>query len=307
MKKILKVIAGLTLCYLLLIVVAWGMSRPHAVKPFVASLDSFTLVGHRGAPRKHPGNTLESFEEALKINGRIMLEMDVHRTKDGEIVVRHDAELGSTTNGTGTVRDLTYKEIRALDAGYNIRMGDSFPFRGKGYRIPRLETVLKRFRGVPMSIDIKEHTIECADEVMRLVFENNAQNHVVIGSFSNEVTDHIRHAYPEVATTFSPLEFVKFFILHKLHLTGLYRPKDDVLMLPEFFNEDLPEYLGPDADQGLRAISPGLLKDARVLNLPVIAWTINRKENMERLCSWGISGIITDLPGELDGMCRTSP
>ena len=86
-------------------------------------------IGHRGAPRNEPENTLRSFKKALSLNVD-MIECDVHLTKDGQVVVIHDPTVERTTNGKGKVKGFTLKEIKRLDAG-------------KGEKIPTLEEIVK--------------------------------------------------------------------------------------------------------------------------------------------------------------------
>lgn len=274
------------------------VAKPQKIKPFISKLSKFVIIGHQGSPTKHPGNTLESFKETLRANKNAMLEMDVRQSKDGIILVSHDRNVETTTNGKGNIDELTSEEIQKLDMGYEITTdkGKTYPFRNKGYRMATLEKVLKTFKDVPISIDIKEHTISCADDVLQLIIKNNATENVIIGSFSDDVTNYIRKKYPHIATSFSQSEVIKFFILHKLHLTGFFRPKDDAMMIPEFSDSSKPEYLGPQAKQGFRVISKSFIEDAKALNIPIMAWTINKQENMERLYSWKIRGIVTDYP-----------
>src|SRR5687768_4901748 len=103
------------------------------------------LFGHRGASGERPENTLPAFERALA-QGVSYLEMDCHATRDGEIVVLHDAELERTTDGEGVVSEHSYAELERLDAGYRFTPdGRAFPFRGAGIRIPRLVEVLTAY------------------------------------------------------------------------------------------------------------------------------------------------------------------
>src|SRR5215471_14781619 len=74
------------------------------------------VVGHRGFKLVAPENTIASFEAAAAV-GADYMELDVHQTKDGELVLMHDGKVDRTTNGKGAVRDLTFAEIRKLDAG----------------------------------------------------------------------------------------------------------------------------------------------------------------------------------------------
>src|SRR5215210_856955 len=113
-------------------------------------------LAHRGASTLAPENTLEAFRIALEA-GAGGLELDVHTTSDGQLVVIHDPIVDRTTNGTGAVSEMTIDELRGLDAGYGFSPdgGPSRPYRGRGVRVPTLEEVLEEFPGVALNIDIK--------------------------------------------------------------------------------------------------------------------------------------------------------
>src|SRR3569832_2302903 len=101
------------------------------------------LFAHRGSSGTTPENTLEAFAEGLRA-GADRLELDVHRTRDGHIVVFHDDDLGRTTDATGPIRDRTLAELEKLDAGYHFPDAEGgHPFRGRGIRIPSLATLLE--------------------------------------------------------------------------------------------------------------------------------------------------------------------
>ena len=104
------------------------------------------VVAHRGGSALWPENTLRAFQAATTL-GVDVLEMDLHSTADDVLVVCHDASLDRTTNGTGAIREQTHSKVRALDAGYHWTNdgGASYPFRGKGFRVPTLEEVFQRF------------------------------------------------------------------------------------------------------------------------------------------------------------------
>jgi glycerophosphoryl diester phosphodiesterase len=109
------------------------------------------VFGHRGAAGVAPENTVPSFALAVAL-GADYLELDVHATRDGEIVVLHDAELDRTTDGHGRVCEHTWAEVAALDAGWQFTHdGRGFPYRGQGVRVPRLAEVQPRplFDGGP--------------------------------------------------------------------------------------------------------------------------------------------------------------
>src|SRR5688500_1182799 len=93
-------------------------------------------LAHRGASVLAPENTIEAFRLAVEA-GAGGLELDVHMTRDGHMVVIHDATVDRTTNGSGAVSEMTLQELRRLDAGYDFSPdgGSTRPYHGKGVRV----------------------------------------------------------------------------------------------------------------------------------------------------------------------------
>jgi len=126
------------------------------------------VIAHRGASAVEPENTLRSFARAIKL-GAGMIELDLHATRDGRVVVIHDDDLSCTTTGRGHVSELSFDEVRRADAG-------------KGERVPSLEETLELARGrVQLYLEIK--AAAAAAETLRLVREFGMQRDVLLASF----------------------------------------------------------------------------------------------------------------------------
>jgi glycerophosphoryl diester phosphodiesterase len=123
------------------------------------------VVGHRGFNRVAPENTIASFEAAAAV-GTDYMELDVHQTKDGELILMHDSKVDRTTNGKGLVKDLTFAEIRKFDAG-------------NGQQVPTLREVLlwAKEKGVRIDIDHKDGRVE---DIARVIQETGMLHRVVI-------------------------------------------------------------------------------------------------------------------------------
>ena len=101
------------------------------------------LIGHRGARGVAPENTLPALEHGVEV-GADAIELDVHHSRDGVVVVIHDPTLERTTDGEGLVADRTLAELKELDAGFYFTPDDgrSYPFRGRGVRIPTIDEIV---------------------------------------------------------------------------------------------------------------------------------------------------------------------
>src|SRR4029079_1016841 len=83
------------------------------------------------------------------------LELDVHLSADGVVVVHHDETLDRTTSGAGSLARRTAAELARVDAGCRFSRGGEFPFRGQGIGVPTLREVLQRYRDIPIIVEMK--------------------------------------------------------------------------------------------------------------------------------------------------------
>jgi len=113
---------------------------------------------HRGGAKVVPEDTIEGFHEGFAMGGGVV-ECDVHASAEGTIVVIHDALVDRTTDGTGAVAEKTLSELQSLDASYRFTPdgGLTFPWRGKGVKIPTLEALYQACPDAPFNIEIKGH------------------------------------------------------------------------------------------------------------------------------------------------------
>ena len=139
------------------------------------------LVAHRGGAMLAPENTLPAFRSATTEWRADMLEMDVRLTRDGHVVVIHDASVERTTDGTGLVADLTLEEIRSLDAGYRfVDDAGRYPFRAKGVVVPTVEEVLVALPDVWVNIEAKEPDV--AGPLVRAIARHDAEHRVLVAA-----------------------------------------------------------------------------------------------------------------------------
>src|SRR5215210_664900 len=150
-------------------------------------------LAHRGASALAPENTFEAFRLAVE-DGAGGLELDVHMTRDGHIVVIHDATVDRTTNGSGAVSEMTLDELRKLDAGHNFSPdgGPIRPYRGRGVRVPRLGEVLEGFPVVAVNIEIKTGTPGIEETVLGVLREANALGRTLVVSTPHDIVKRFR-------------------------------------------------------------------------------------------------------------------
>ncbi len=177
------------------------------------SKNNIYVAAHRGWCEQYPENTMSAFRAALEL-GVDQIETDVRVTRDGELVLIHDATVDRTTNGTGKVADKLFAEVRTLDAG--AYKGDEF----RGTQIPTLIELMDLVKDHPtitLDLELKEYptpgneitAYEVCDRVLRIVDEYNFTDRVVINTFSGKLHEYIedtygdkyrRHVYYPIAT-----------------------------------------------------------------------------------------------------------
>jgi glycerophosphoryl diester phosphodiesterase len=284
MKKFIIRI-GIVLSAIVVLVLLAGLILPRAGSHPALENYNWQVIAHQGGNHLWPDNTLFAFEQATAA-GVDVLEMDVHASSDGHLVVIHDDTVDRTTNGSGLVWELSLEEIQSLDAAYNWPHHidtDEHPYRGQGIRVPTLEAVLQRFPDMPMVIEIKQSDPPIVDEFGRLLQQYDREQNTVVASFSPEVMQEFRQKFPAFATSGVEPEIRTFFVLTKLFAGWVYPPPMHVFAVPEQFGN-------------LRVITPRFVSSAQRRGIEVQAWTINEREQMIRMLDAGVDGIITDEP-----------
>jgi glycerophosphoryl diester phosphodiesterase len=248
------------------------------------------VVAHRGGAGQFPENTLYAFQESAKL-GVDVLELDIHETSDGALVVLHDSKVNRTTDGDGEIRAMTLEQAQKLDAAFDFSTdgGVTFPMRGKGIEIPALEEVFRALPGARFNIEMKPESTTIPGAVCAMVRANNAANRVIVASTSRTNLDNFRAACPEVATSGSFSEVSKFLFYQKTGLGESYSPAMNAIQTPaKIRNFDF--------------VTTDYIEKAHKLNLQIHVWTINDPNEMKRLIDLGIDGIMTDYPERLIGL-----
>jgi glycerophosphoryl diester phosphodiesterase len=238
------------------------------------------LYAHRGASAERPENTMPAFERALEI-GVDALEMDVHLTRDDQLIVTHDETAARTTGAQLPWADLDLADARRLDAGWGFVAPDGTrPFAGKAIHVPRFEDVLDAFPGVRINVDLKGG--RAVRIMLDLIHRKRADDRVTLASFQlRTLVQARRHGYGG-ETALSQSEVAT------------------LLGLPAMLWRQLP-FTGTAAQVPVRA---GRLRFDRAsfiakchsIGLRVDFWTIDDRDEAARLLALGADGIMTNDP-----------
>lgn len=245
------------------------------------------IFAHRGGSGLAPENTWPAFEQAhaLGVDG---FELDVHVSRDGEVMVMHDADLYRTTDAQGLISSMTADELSQVDAGFKFTSPASplqFPFRGRGVRIPRLRDLLVAFRDELVIIELKGTHPIVAERTFAVVRETDSLDRVCFGGFSWKMLRTLRKLDPRACSSASREETRWALYGSWLHISPAWARALGVRAF------QIPEMAG-----ATRVVSPQFLEKAHAADLLVQVWTVNEEADMRRLAEWGVDGLITDRP-----------
>jgi glycerophosphoryl diester phosphodiesterase len=256
---------------------------------------------HQGGAWESPSSTLFAIRRAIE-RGATGIELDVHATADGELVVCHDSTVDRTTDGHGAIAALTLAQVRALDNAYWFAPGadvtpgldaGEYPYRGRApddpeFRIATLDEVLEAFPGVVLNLDIKQTAPDVAPYeavLARALAAHERRDDVIVASFLDQALERFAALAPAVATSAGTLATAAFWqAVHE----GRDVPSLRAVAL------QVPERHG-----GLVVVDERFVEAAHGAGLAVHVWTVNDEDAMERLADLGVDGIITDVPSDL--------
>lgn len=243
------------------------------------------VFGHRGAAGVAPENTLPSFALAAAL-GATYLELDVHATSDGEIVVLHDPLLDRTTNGEGPVRERRWCDVAALDAGWHFTHdGRNYPYRGQGVRVPRLADVVAAHPAQLLNIEIKQADPPIVAATLDVLRRGAALERTLLAAEQDDIMTAIRAAVGDaVATGMSVGDVLAFMDRWLRDDWAGYAPPGAALQVPP-------------AHGGVEIVTRASVAAAHRVGLEVHVWTINDPAEIDRLLDLGVDGVMSDLPG----------
>lgn len=245
-------------------------------------MNAHPVVGHRGNAAHAPENTIESFRQAIDL-GVDALELDVHLSGDGHVVVIHDPTLDRTTNGSGRVERLPLARIQAADAGarFTRDAGTTWPYRGRGVTVPTLDEVLGTFPATPLLIEVKADA--ASRPVRALIERHGAAARCVVASFREVAMDAFHDS--GIAQGASRRDTASL----------LWRA---VLRVP-VSRVDFNVLCMPPRHRGLPLPVGGYASILAPLGIPVHCWTIDEPDAARRLREAGVRGIISNDPSTI--------
>jgi len=229
------------------------------------------IYAHRGASIFHPENTLEAFSLAVE-QGVDGIELDVHLSKDGEIVVAHDERLERVSNGKGYINDRTLDELKSLN------FNNSF-FGGRAYRIPLLSEVFSLLKPTNITVNIELKTTErlypeLPKKLLDLAEKNAMKDRIIYSSFNHYSLKQIKSLDPGA----------KIGLLYE---SGIVDP----WVYAKYLNADAinPHYY-------IIKVLPEIVERCHEQGVMVNVWTVDDPQVIKLLLKNGVDGIITNRP-----------
>ena len=283
MKKVLILICGF---YLFLYIL--GFIIPQKIThPVLERLSKPVTIAHQGGNKIYPDESLLAFTNAINM-GIQVIEFDIHRTKDGIIVINHDQTIDRLTNGTGLIREMSWVELQQVDGAYNWSPdGLTYPYRDKGIKILSLIEMMDAFPQQLYDIEIKQHDPPLEKDLCDLLRKYGvAADQAIVASFRDETLARFHDICPEVAISLPVTQGTVLYILSRVGLERLLPLDAVVAQLPTTFSTILGQL---ELDRRyIEAFAKG--------DRQVWVWTVNDSIEMKRLVKMGAHGIITDRP-----------
>jgi len=235
------------------------------------------IHAHRGASFYRPENTIEAFSLAIE-QGADCLELDVHLSKDGEIVVAHDEHLERVSDGTGHINDYSLDELKTFN------FGRLFP--GNKYKIPTLSEVftLVKPTGLSLNIELKGVTRlyhKLPGKLITLAKEHNMEDRIIYSSFNHYFLQQMKKTIPSI----------KIGLLYEIGLV-------DPWVYAKYLNADAihPHFM-------IVAALPETVKHCHENNIKVNVWTADDPNVIKLMLKYNVDSIITNKP-DMTFSCR---
>lgn len=271
-------------------------------------------IAHQGGEVEAPSSTMFALTTAVA-KGADALELDVHATADGHLVVLHDPTVDRTTEGQGSVDRLTLAQIRTLDAAYwfvpgegvvsggepeayplrGIATGDAPPpdgFEATAFTVPTLAEVFESFPGVLVNVDIKRTapaTVAYEQALADLIAAFDRADTTMVASFSDDALRRFRAIAPRVATSASPGEVLAFWTAVHQGTRLEHPPPYEAFQVPEAY-------------EGVRVVDEAFVRQAHDAGVAVHVWTVDDEPTMHALLDIGVDGVVTNRPQVLEAV-----
>jgi glycerophosphoryl diester phosphodiesterase len=229
------------------------------------------IIAHRGNSSAAPENTLAAVLSAALLDpAPRYIEIDIHRSEDGVIVVSHDDNTLKITGIDAMIRERTFEFLRTLDAGYKEKFGDLFP----NERLPRLEEVLDAVKDLPIGIMIESKQLLLEDQVIELLRKRGEVEKHVFASFDELSVYRAKELEPKLKT---------LYLTGDASPTTIWRAKD--------LKADI---MGVQ----FKGVEPQNVAAVQESGMQLWLWTVDEDPDINTWAEANVDGIITNYPAK---------
>ena len=260
-------------------------------RPFFAAARPLSFA-HRGGSALWPENTLLAFQQGLSA-GCDVIETDLRLTRDGELVLFHDERLERTTNGHGRVHEHSLAELKRLDAGFHFSPdGLRHPCRGRGLAIPTFQEVVDLAPDLRLNVELKRRQPGIVEALWRSIEHYGMHHRVLVAASDDALVQRFRQvSRGQVATSAGFREVTWFWLAARLRFSRLLSPPFDALQVPQRHGR-------------LTVVDRHFVQAAHACGVVVHVWTVDQPEQMRRLLTLGVDGLMSDRPDRLVPVVR---
>lgn len=249
------------------------------------------VIPHGGGDGLFPENTLLAYRETMAM-GADVVDVDLRISADGVVIAFHDPTVDRITGTTGNVRQMTYAQLAALDAGWGFTSSGtggnpagSHPYRGRGVQIPTFESILDEFPTTLLSLDLKDESLDMVQPVCDELRSHGRLDDVFVGSNSDPQILEFRRRCPDVRTS---------AIMNDVYAARDARASGDTNFVPAVTVDQPPFRI-----EGRRLVDADSLAWSHQHGIAILTWVVNDEADMQFLIDIGVDGIYTSFPDRL--------
>ena len=253
---------------------------------------------------ENPENSLEGIRHCQSVNPDWRIEMDIQISADNKLVLFHDYQTVRTTGEDMRINELTLKELKELNAGYNFKVNETYPYRNSPIRIPEVKDVFDEFPKAKLLLDIHTNDPKVIALFIKLIETKFEHGDFIVVSEYDEIIKKLRKEKPNWIYGVPTIEAKKMLYSSFIFLDGMFPIKSDILMLPQKYGN-------------INVLSKRVVNHAQKRNKKLWAWIYESKDldptkfkavesiaELEALRGLGVSGVFTEYPKKLSNEIR---
>lgn len=263
-------------------------------KPKMNKAHQLEIICYSCGRGENPENTIQGIKHCQAVNPDWRIEMDVQLTADEQLVLFHDYTTKRTTGEDQFINELSLKEVKELNAGYNFKKEEKYMYRSAPVSIPTLKEVFKAFPQAKLLLDVHTNNPKVVKILIDLIDAAFKEGDFIIVSEYDEIINKLKSNQPNWRYGVPAKAAKKMLYSSFLYLDGLFPIKEDILALPKQYGK-------------INVLSNRVINHAKKRNKSIWAWmyegeevrTVNSLKEIEELKALGIDGVFTDYPARL--------